>query len=100
MAYHTGTVAGCTIQACKGHPGNAEVGFDTVEERGPLRKDQRLMPISHGFFKTFQEHREFGRGGRCLSREEARMTAGLAQTQQGFEACKHTPTRIEERHHL
>jgi hypothetical protein len=53
--YDPGTVAGRAIQACEGHAGSAQVGFDTIQQGRPLRKDQGLMPVSHSLFQAFQQ---------------------------------------------
>ena len=36
VAHHTGTVTGAAIQAREGYAGSAEMGFDTIQEGGPL----------------------------------------------------------------
>src|SRR5215470_9979616 len=99
MVYDTGTVAGCAIQACEGYAGSAQMGFDTVQECRPLRKDQSLMPVGDGLFQALQQQGDLGRSGRGVPRQQAWMAAGLAQTQQGFEGGKHTATGIEEGHY-
>src|SRR5262249_5170284 len=58
------------------------------------------MPIGHRLFETFKEQCYFGRGRRCLPRQQARMAAGLAQAQQGFEGCQHAATGSKERNHI
>ena len=80
-------------------PGALEHGLDAVEQRGPLREDERLVAVGDGFFEELEQEVEL-RGalrGRA-ARHEARVAGGLAQPQQRLERgrarCRRAPSRL------
>ena len=79
--------------------GALQHGLDAVEQRGPLREDERLVAVGDGFFEELEQQIELrgARRGRA-ARDEAGVAGGLAQAQQRLERGDHAAAAAEARH--
>ena len=86
---HPRPVPGGTVETFKSDPRRIQGGFDPVQERSPLGKNQGLVALFEGLAQAFHEKIHLGGSVRLLAGHKARMAGRLAQAQQGFQGFEY-----------
>ena len=76
-------------------PRRLQVRLDEIEQAGPLREDQRLVPLGGELLERFEQRFDLGRGRRALAGHERGVTRRLAQAQQRLERGEHAAAGLE-----
>jgi len=94
-AHHPSAVPGRAVEPDEIDAGLLQLRLCEIEERGPLREDQRLVPLGDDAVQRLHQQLELGRGRGRLTRNQTRVTGGLSQAQQRFEGREHAAAGLE-----